>query len=61
VNGNDQNLGKPLPTGQLPEIGLPYWVHCKSFSCMAVLNKEGKWKSFSTDEELPDVTDVFVT
>jgi hypothetical protein len=61
VNEKAKKLGKPLPAGQLPEVGLPYWVQCKTFRCMAVLTKEGKWKSFSTEEELLDVTDVFFT
>ncbi|MGD1089563.1 MAG: hypothetical protein ABR955_12700 [Verrucomicrobiota bacterium] len=61
MNEKDQKSGDYLSAGRLPEIGQPYWVQCKSFRCMAVLDKKGKWKSFSTDEELPDVINVFVT
>jgi len=55
------NVEECLPAGHLPEIGRPYWVKCKHFRCMAVVDKEGKWKAFYGGEELPEVLNVFVT
>lgn len=53
------NLEEHLPAGQPPEIGRPYWVKCKDFRCMAVIDKEGRWKTFYGGEILPDVLHVF--
>jgi hypothetical protein len=43
------------PTDQPPEPGVRYWVQCENFRCLAVIDKDGKWKSFSNGKELPDV------
>ncbi|MGD1088765.1 MAG: hypothetical protein ABR955_08590 [Verrucomicrobiota bacterium] len=60
MNEKGQVLSDYLPSGQLPEIGVPYWVQCYNFRCMAIFDRKGKWKSLFTDEELSDVINVFV-
>jgi hypothetical protein len=49
------------PTDQLPEIGGRYLVKCENFMCIAVFDKDGKWKSFSNGKELPDVINFCAT
>jgi hypothetical protein len=55
VNEKDQISGDYIFAGQLPEIGVPYWVQCKKFTCKAVVDKEGNWKAFTSGRELTDV------
>ena len=59
INDKLQNPDGIIPPSQLVQIGQPYWVQCTRFKCLAVVTKEGRWKVFSTGEELPDVIDVF--
>jgi hypothetical protein len=44
--------------GQPPAIRQPRWVQCDHSLCLAVLDKSGKWKSFSNDRELTDFVKV---
>jgi hypothetical protein len=48
-----------ISTDQLPETGVRYWVQCEHFGCLAVVDKNGKWKSFSNGKELPVVINFF--
>jgi hypothetical protein len=50
-----------LSADQLPKIDGRYWVQCENFRCMAVFDKDGKWKSFSNGKELPDVINFCAT
>jgi hypothetical protein len=59
VNEKDKNSGDHHPVRQVLEIGQPYWVQCKNIRCMAVVDKEGKWKTSNNGRELPDVINVF--
>ena len=43
----------------VPQPGALYWVQCKGYRCMAVLDANGKWKSFITGEELSGVFNVY--
>jgi hypothetical protein len=44
---------------QSPEIDKPYWVQCKTYRCLAFVNKQGKWKSLSTGKEVTDIVKVY--
>jgi hypothetical protein len=44
-----------LPADQLSETGGCWWVQCENSLCMAVVDKDGKWKSFSNGKEIFDV------
>jgi hypothetical protein len=59
VNEKDKNFGDCHPVRQFLEIGHPYWVQCKNIRCLAVVDKEGKWKASYSGKELPDVINVF--
>jgi len=48
----DADTPVPLP-------GALYWVQCKGYRCMGVLDANGKWKSFITGEELSGVFKVY--
>jgi len=48
-------MNDPLPADQLPEIDGRYLVKCENFMCMAIFDKDGKWKSLSNGNELPAV------
>jgi hypothetical protein len=47
-----------ISPGQPPAIRQPLWVQCEHSLCLAVLDKSGKWKSFSNDRELTDFVGV---
>jgi len=36
----------------------PIWVQCDNSMRLAVLDKSGKWKSFSNDRELTDFVEL---
>jgi hypothetical protein len=44
-----------VPADQPPEIDGHYLVKCENFMCMAIFDKNGKWKSLSNGKELPAV------
>jgi len=46
----------PVP----PEVkaGVHYWVQCRGYRCLGVLNTDGVWKSVSTGNVLTDVIEV---
>ena len=50
-----------IPATQLVESGRPYWVQCSESTCWAVLDKDGRWKDFTTGKNLPDVINVFAS
>jgi hypothetical protein len=41
-----------------PEIRQAHWVQCDNSVRLAVLDKGGKWKSFSNNRELTDFVKV---
>jgi CheY-like chemotaxis protein len=43
--------------GKIPEIGVPVVVQCVGFSCLAYLDRQGKWRDYSRSDELPAVID----
>jgi hypothetical protein len=43
---------------QPPEIRRAQLVQCENSMCLAVLDKSGKWKSFSNNRELTDFVRV---
>jgi hypothetical protein len=43
-----------MPTEQPPEIRQAHLVQCDNSMRLAVLDKSGKWKSFSNNRELTD-------
>jgi hypothetical protein len=45
-------------TEQPPEIRRAQLVQCENSMCLAVLDKSGKWKSFSNNRELTDFVKV---
>jgi hypothetical protein len=47
-----------IPTEQPPEIRRAQLVQCENSMCLAVLDKSGKWKSFSNNRELTDFVSV---
>jgi hypothetical protein len=47
-----------LAAEPLPEIRQPHWVQGNHYMCLAVLDKNGKWRSFSNNRELMDVVAV---
>jgi hypothetical protein len=65
---NNHNTGKMtknlqgftglISTEQSPDIRPAHWVQCDNSMCLAVLDKSGKWKSFSNDRELTDFVKV---
>ena len=59
VNEKNQNFADDLPAEQLLDIGRPYWVQCKNIRCIAMVDKEGKWKAFSNGTNLTDIINVF--
>jgi hypothetical protein len=47
-----------IPTEQPQELRRAYLVQCDNSMCLAVLDKSGKWKSFSNNRELTDFVKV---
>jgi hypothetical protein len=47
-----------IPLGQPPVLRQPQWVQCHNAMRLAVLDKSGKWKSFSNDRKLNDFVSV---
>jgi hypothetical protein len=45
------NQNKFTPVIQSSE---PRWVQCKGYRCLAILGPNGKWRCFSTGDELKD-------
>ena len=48
-----------LPVEQLLKTHKPEWVQCDDLMCLAVLDKDGKWRSFSDKKELTGVVKVY--
>jgi hypothetical protein len=44
--------------GQSADMRQAHWVQCDNSMCLAVLDKSGKWKSFSNERELTDFVKV---
>jgi hypothetical protein len=53
-----QAIDESIPWEQSPAIRQPHWVQCEHSLRLAVLDKSGKWKSFSNDRELTDFIKV---
>jgi hypothetical protein len=47
-----------IPPEQPSEIRQAHLVQCDNSMCLAVLDKSGKWKSFSNNRELTDFVKV---
>jgi hypothetical protein len=58
LNTKFQATDDSVSLGQPPAIRQPQWVQCDHSLCLAVLDKSGKWKSFSNDRELTDFVKV---
>jgi len=43
--------------GKIPEIGTPVLAQFPGFSCLAYLDRQGKWRDFAHSNELPPVMD----
>ena len=59
MNEKAQDAGY-IPQVQPSPISEPSWVQCKGYRCLAVWDKKGKWKSYSTGAELIDFLRVCV-
>jgi hypothetical protein len=46
------------PTEPPPEMRQANWVQCENSLCLAVLDKSGRWKSFSNNRVLTDFVKV---
>jgi hypothetical protein len=49
-----------LPVEQLLKTHKPEWVQCNDVMCLAVLDKDGKWRSFSNNKELFGIVKVYI-
>jgi hypothetical protein len=58
MNNKFQALDVSIPAGQYPALRQPQWVQCDHSIRLAVMDKSGKWKSFSNDRELADFAKV---
>ena len=58
MNIKFQATDDSVSLGQPPAIRQPHWVQCDHSLCLAVLDKSGKWKSFSNNRELTDFVKV---
>jgi hypothetical protein len=52
MNNNLHDFNDLISAGPPLEIRRPQWVQCDNSVHLAVLDKSGKWKSFSNDREL---------
>jgi hypothetical protein len=57
MNEQAQNLDGIIVAGRLPING-PVWVQCDGYRCLAVLDRNGTWKSFFDGKELTDFVNV---
>jgi hypothetical protein len=53
-----QATDESIPLKQPLTLRQPQWVQCDNSMRLAVLDKSGKWKSFSNDRELTDFVRV---
>jgi len=58
VNKKLPNFDGLITAGQSPEIRQAHWVQCDNSMRLAVLDKSGKWVSFSNNRELTDFVKV---
>jgi hypothetical protein len=58
MNKKLQSSAGLISTGPSPKIREAHWVQCDHSMCLAVLDKAGKWKSFSNNRELTDFVKV---
>jgi hypothetical protein len=54
-----QNPDSGLPAAEHAKPGQQYWVQCKGYRCLAVLDNSGKWNCVATGKELTDVIRVY--
>jgi hypothetical protein len=59
MNKGLQGSASMVPVEPSPEMRHAHWVQCDNSMCLAVLDKAGKWKSFSNDRELTDFVKVY--
>jgi hypothetical protein len=59
-NHNAWKMDKKIQSSAGQSLGIrqAHWVQCDNSMCLAVLDKSGKWKSFSNDRELTDFVKV---
>jgi len=57
----ERNLNGFIPAAQQIVIGKHYWVQCKRYRCLAVMNNSGKWSCVATGRELADVVRTYRT
>jgi hypothetical protein len=58
MNKKLQSSAGLISAGQSPDMRQGHWVQCDNSMCLAVLDKSGRWKSFSDDKELTDFVKV---
>jgi hypothetical protein len=63
MNTPEQYPNQEITSDARPPIepGKAYWVQCKSYRCLAVLDQQGRWRSYANDKELTDVIKVFAS
>jgi hypothetical protein len=58
MNQRLKNFDSLVSAELSPEICQPHWVQCRHSRHLAVLDKSGKWRSFSNNRELTDFVQV---
>ena len=60
VNEKDQKFDSIIAKAQPTQICEPCWVQCTGYRCLAVRDKNGKWRSYATGKELTDFIKVCI-
>jgi hypothetical protein len=58
MNKKLQKFAGMIFADQSPEMRQAHWVQCDNSMRLAILDKSGKWKSFSNNRELTDFVNV---
>ena len=59
MNANPKLLNEPIAPPKSPIVEKPYWVQCQNYRCLALVNKQGVWKSLSTGKEVTGIVKVY--
>ena len=58
MNASNEKLGEASVQKQRIPVGVPVWVQCDGFRCLACLNQKGEWRTYSDGTKLSDVRKV---
>jgi hypothetical protein len=58
MNTSNEKLDEVSVQKQPVPIGVPMWVQCEGYRCLAFMNRKGEWRAYSDCGKLTGVIKV---